>query len=414
MPGPIALREECCAPSCDEPVSIQVPGPAGVAGADGVDGEDGLSPVTNVTAQFLMPAEGANVTVAVGNSEGLVPGQGVIVQTGGTMKVISKPNNISVILQNLANTAAGLYLNNAAPTTAIPAGSLTAPAGFQGASGALSGAAGGALKNNFPNPDLSQANTKGTLIVGNGTDAQELSVGADGTVLHGRSAQPLGQQWSGVDLAGTLTTLLNTLPVAKGGTGQTTLQAAINALAALTTRGDMLVRNSAGNVVRLPLGATQFSVLQTGIGLDPTYALITYANIDPTFPVGLRRTTLVGGQVIDLNAAAGSDTLLTFVSPTTRYIIREILLESASVNLAASAARIGIYTNTAKGGTPIVTDPNSELTANTAANIWEALTLSAVPVNTVITSSTLYLHLSVPHGTAATAKLWIFVDDITP
>lgn len=412
MPGPISLTQECCAPECDAPASIQVPGPAGAAGISGTNGTNGISPSVLTTAQFLMPAEGANVTVAVTDNAGIAVGGKMFVTTAGTMQVISKTGTQVVTLQNLENTASGLYTDNAAPTTAIPSGSLMMPTGAQGAAGTLSGAAGGALKNNFPNPALSQANTKGTLIVGDGTNAQELSIGADATVLHVRSAQALGQQWSGIDLAGILTSLLNALPFSKGGTGQITQQAAMNALAATTTRGQLLYRNAAGNVVPLNLGAAG-TVLLTIAGLDPGWSKITFANIDSTFPVGVRRTTLVAGQVINLNGAAGSDTLLTQTSAPTRYIIREIVFESASVNLAASAVRIGVYTNTAKGGTPIVLDPSSELTALTSANIWEALLLTAVPANTVMTSSTLYLHLSAAHGSAATAKIWIFADDIS-
>ena len=360
-----------------------------------------------------MPAEGANVTVALGSSEGLVAGQYVFVQTAGTMQVVSKPNSISVILKNVEDTAAGEYTDNAAPTTAIPAGSLLSPTGSQGASGALSGAAGGDLEGNYPNPTLGIAKVKGTIIVGNGTTAEELAVGSDGQILHARSSQALGQQWSGVDLAGTLTTLLNTLPIAKGGTGAGSQQAALNALAALTTRGDMLRRDSSGNVTRLGLG-TAGTVLLTLAGLDPGWSKITAANIDDTFAIGQRQTCFVAGQTINLNGAAGSDTLLTFVSPTpSRYIIRRITLESASLDLSASAARIGIYTNTAKGGTPVVVDPNNELTNITSSALWEDLVLSAVALNTVMTSSTLYLHLSAAHGSAATVKLWIFGDNVS-
>jgi hypothetical protein len=47
---------------------------------------------------------------------------------------------------------------------------------------------------------------------------------------------------------------LNTVPVAKGGTGQTTATAAFNALDPLTTKGDLIV-NDGTNSIRLPVGS---------------------------------------------------------------------------------------------------------------------------------------------------------------
>jgi hypothetical protein len=64
----------------------------------------------------------------------------------------------------------------------------------------------------------------------------------------------LGGTLTGVDLTSQVT---GTLPIANGGTGQTSQTAAFDALSPTTTKGDLIVSNGTDNV-RLPLGTNDY------------------------------------------------------------------------------------------------------------------------------------------------------------
>ena len=77
--------------------------------------------------------------------------------------------------------------------------------------------------------------------------------------------------WGKVDVT---TTITGTLPIANGGTGQTTAETAFNALAPTTTRGDLIFRNATTNT-RLAASTSGYHLQTNGAGTDPTWTGFT-------------------------------------------------------------------------------------------------------------------------------------------
>jgi hypothetical protein len=81
---------------------------------------------------------------------------------------------------------------------------------------------------------------------------------ADWTTFNGKQA-PLSFS-APLNLSGTAVTLVVPIGIVNGGTGQTTAANAFNALSPLTTKGDFLTNNGAGNV-RVPIGTDNYVVV---------------------------------------------------------------------------------------------------------------------------------------------------------
>lgn len=220
-----AANSSCCAPSCDEVQSIQVPGAAGAAGSNGTNGTDGVDAYTTFTVAFTMPAELGSAVATVGDTSWIAVNQilyaaradGSVV---GYFQATAIGGATSVTLKNLEDTTSGVYSGNSAPATTFNIGSKLTPGGLQGPNGTTSGAAGGDLKGNYPNPLISVANTKGSIPVGNGTDTTAVAVGTDGHMISADAAAANGIKWTQTQpITGAANVADNRIPRLDGTTG---------------------------------------------------------------------------------------------------------------------------------------------------------------------------------------------------
>lgn len=129
----IPTPRDCCQ-TCDEVVTVAVPGPQGPAGADGADGApgaDGINAWTTTTADFVMPAEAATVVVSVEENRWMFEGQIVQVEGAGWFEVAAVPggSTTSVTLRNIEDSTTGEYPDNVAPGTTVVSGAKVSPSG---------------------------------------------------------------------------------------------------------------------------------------------------------------------------------------------------------------------------------------------------------------------------------------------
>ncbi len=119
------------------------------------------------------------------------------------------------------------------------------------------------------------------------------------------------------------------------------------------------------------------------------------------------------GRIIGANMNSTADQAITGLP--SKWIPRRFFAQNASADLSAATIPLGgIYTAAGKGGTAIVAATQSYVALSTAAK-WVDLTLAAAVLTTtdVLTATTVYFSLSTAHGSAATADVWLFGEDLT-
>lgn len=134
-----------CVPCCSEPQVTNVPGGEGDPGGDGINGTDAF---TTTTADFVIPAIGANVTISVVNSMWMAIGQKIVFDGPATFEVVSLPGATSVTAKFKG------YTDDLAPGVTILAGAKVSPSGTQPALGTLTVTASGTPYNLTATPAL--------------------------------------------------------------------------------------------------------------------------------------------------------------------------------------------------------------------------------------------------------------------
>ncbi len=109
-------------------------------------------------------------------------------------------------------------------------------------------------------PIFGTMTTNGGILYTNGSGLlQQTGAGTSTQVLHGGTSP----SYSAVSLTADVT---GALPIANGGTGQTTKAAAFNALSPITTTGDLIYGNAASSAARLAIGSSgQCLVVSSGV-----------------------------------------------------------------------------------------------------------------------------------------------------
>lgn len=263
----------------------------------------------------------------------------------GSPEALSAATTKSILsLGNVENTALSTWAGSTNLTTLGTIGTGTWSASTIAVSKGGTGAttADDAVANLLP----SQSGNSGKVLSTNGSTTSWISAGGTGTVTSvGLTSSDLtvGGASSPITAAGTYTLTLNTVPISKGGTGQTTASGAINALVptqsgnsgkVLTTDGSAVswaAVGGTGTVTSVAVSSSDLSVTGspiTGSGTitlslntvpiskGGTGATTATAGFDALSPMTTLGDTIYGG-------ASGTRTRLAGNTTTTRKYLRQ-------------------------------------------------------------------------------------------
>jgi hypothetical protein len=194
------------------------------------------------------------------------------------------------------------------------------------------------------------ANVTGTVAIANGgtgettrQNAMDALAGAvtSGQYLRGNGTDVVMSAIQAADVptlnqntTGTAANVTGTVAISNGGTGQTTASAAFNALSPITSTGDLILGNGVNSATRLPIGSNNFVL--TSNGTTAVWAVASGSGATIT------NDTSTSTNVYPTFAAATSGSLSTIFTSNAKYLYKPSTGELTSEHFIAGN---GIYVN---------------------------------------------------------------------
>lgn len=336
---------------------------------------------TQITLSLQATASGVKsltfedqVTIATTTSTAfLTPGEIAFVKNWGYMKVLSLLSAKSVQLENIQNASTGAYPGNSAQGTILAAANAVVPGGLQGPTGNLSGAAGGSLAGNYPNPtvannviaSINMTNTGvGAVTVGDSTHVPQVHTDAAGRI-----------------------TAMPSIAIAFP-----SLSAYLTAASAAGITANKIQYGTGANTVGLTDLTAFVRTLLAAADAAAFNALLK------TIP----RYGMIGSLTAVLLNAATTDYAFTVSSG--RYRVDKITIENASANINLATA--GVFTGA--GGTGVVFAADQSLAALTGATKFIDLALQTIVTTNTQTAGTIRFRVGTPQAGADTVNVFCF------
>ncbi len=264
-----------------------------------------------------------------------VTGTSPVVSSGGTTPAISLATGYGDTQNPYASKTANFFL-------AAPNGTAGAPT-FRAVVAAD-------IPTLNQNTTGTASNVTGTVAIANGGTgettrqaAMDALAGAvtSGQYLRGNGTDVVMSAIQAADVptlnqntTGTASNVTGTVAIANGGTGQTTASAAFNALSPVTSTGDLIIGNGANSSTRLPIGANNYVL--TSNGTTAVWAVASGSGATIT------NDTATSTNVYPTFAAATSGALSTIYTSNAKYLYKPSTGELTSEHFIAGN---GIFVN---------------------------------------------------------------------